>query len=196
MAQTRINFGCGQFPTPGWINVDNDARARADVRHDLDVVPYPFESGSADEIVASHVLEHLRHPFTTMAEFARILKPGGIMTIRVPHFSRGFVHADHKCGFDVSFPLYFEPTFPGGYSGTHLELVSTRLRWFGQIELKKRVLGRSTATAAAAIGAVIDALANISPFVTSRVWCFWVGGFEEVEFVFRRPTAADSPTSS
>ena len=49
MAQTRINFGCGQFPTPGWINVDNDARAKADVRHDLEVLPYPFESGSADD---------------------------------------------------------------------------------------------------------------------------------------------------
>jgi hypothetical protein len=113
----------------------------------------------------------------------------------VPHFSRGFTHADHKCGFDVSFPLYFQPTFPGGYSGTHLECVSMRLRWFGQPELKRQVLGRTTATVAAALGGVIDVFANISPFATSRIWCFWVGGFEEVEFVFRRPPAG-TPTSS
>ncbi len=187
MANTRINFGCGQFPRPGWINVDNDARANPDVRLDLDVFPYPFDSGTADEIFASHVLEHLRHPFATMAEFARILKPGGVATIRVPHFSRGFTHADHKCGFDVSFPLYFQPSFRGGYSGTHLESVSTRLRWFGQPELKRSVLGTTSAGIGTAAGVVIDAVARLSPFAASRIWCFWVGGFDEVEFVFRRP---------
>lgn len=190
MARTCINFGCGQFPLPGWINVDNDSRATADVRHDLDVFPYPFESGTADEIMASHVLEHLRRPFDAMAEFSRILKPGGVVTIRVPHFSRGFTHPDHKCGFDVSFPLYFEPSFRGGYSGTHLERVRVRLRWFAQAELKRSVVGGGSVALASAVGGVIDAIAGLSPFAASRLWCYWVGGFDEVEFVLRRPPGA------
>lgn len=190
MARTCINFGCGQFPLPGWINVDNDSRATADVRHDLDVFPYPFESGIADEIMASHVLEHLRRPFDAMAEFSRILKPGGVVTIRVPHFSRGFTHPDHKCGFDVSFPLYFEPSFRGGYSGTHLERVRVRLRWFAQAELKRSVVGGGSVALASAVGGVIDAIAGLSPFAASRLWCYWVGGFDEVEFVLRRPPGA------
>jgi len=183
----KINFGCGQFPMPGWINVDNDDRVVADVRHDLDVKPYPFESASADEIFASHVLEHLNDPFGTMAEFARILKPGARLTIRVPHFSRGFMHPDHKRGFDVSFPLYFDPSFRGGYSGTNLQCLKIRLRWFAQPELKRQQLGAVQFVLASAMGRWLDLLAAASPYVASRIWCFWVGGFEEVEFTFQRP---------
>jgi hypothetical protein len=36
-----------------------------------------------------------------------------------------------------------------------------------------------------AIGAIIDLFANLSPWLCSRLWCYWVGGFEEIEFVFR-----------
>ncbi len=183
----RINFGCGQFPLAGWTNVDNDPRATLDVRHDLNVVPYPFASGSASEILASHVLEHLEDPFTTMAEFARIVRPGGTITVRVPHFSRGFTHPDHRRGFDVSFPLYFRPSFAGGFSGTELECVGLRLRWSAQPELKRRELGRTEYAVASALGWWFDLWANLAPELASRLWCFWVGGFEEAEFVFRRP---------
>jgi SAM-dependent methyltransferase len=185
----RINFGSGRFPVAGWINVDVDPRAQPDVLHDLNSFPYPFESASADEIVASHALEHTTDPFAVMAEFARIVRPGGTITIRVPHFSRGFTHADHRRGFDVSFPLYFRPTFQGGYSGTHLECLRVRLRWFAQPELKRQELGAIAYAAGRALGWVFDVVANLSPHVTSRLFCFWVGGFEEIEIVFRRPLA-------
>jgi SAM-dependent methyltransferase len=183
----RINFGCGQFPLGGWVNVDIDASAHADVHHDLEVFPYPFDSDSADEILASHVLEHLNEPFAAMAEFRRILRPGGRLTIRVPHFSRGFMHADHKRGFDVTFPLYFDPAFRGGYSGIPLVARRVTLRWFAQPDLKRGTLGALTFAVATTLGAVVDATARLSPYFASRVWCFWVGGFEEVEFVFERP---------
>lgn len=187
MGHLRINFGCGQFPEPGWVNVDVDPRAKADVQHDLEQFPYPFETASADAIMASHVLEHLHQPFVAMAEFARILRPGALLTIRVPHFSRGFTHADHKRGFDVSFPLYFDPSFRGGYSGVSLEHRRTTLRWFAQPELKREALGEFASGATAALGRLVDAFAAVSPYFASRVWCFWVGGFEEIEFVFVRP---------
>jgi SAM-dependent methyltransferase len=185
----RINFGCGQFPRDGWVNVDLDLLAKADLQHDLEQFPYPFESNSADEIFASHVLEHLNRPFAAMAEFSRIVKPGGRLTIRVPHFSRGFLHADHKRGFDVTFPLYFDPQFRGGYSGIPLVSERVRLRWFAQPELKAATLGTGVAVVAGALGAVIDLAAALSPYLASRIWCFWVGGFEEVEFVFTRPVS-------
>jgi SAM-dependent methyltransferase len=195
-AGRRINFGSGQFPQSGWINVDVDPHAPADVRHDFEQFPYPFENDSADAITASHVLEHLRQPFCAMREFARILRPGGVLTLRVPHFSRGFTHADHKCGFDVSFPLYFDPAFRGGYSGVSLHHRSTTLRWFAQPELKRLTLGNGAATFGAALGAVIDRLAAVSPYFASRVWCFWVGGFEEIEFVFTRPPRQHEPSGT
>jgi SAM-dependent methyltransferase len=172
------------------VNVDNDPRAPADVRHDLEQFPYPFPADSADAIQAFHVLEHLHQPFAAMAEFARILKPGATVTVRVPHFSRGFTHPDHKRGFDVSFPLYFDPQFRGGYSGTELRHQRTTLRWFAQPELKRATIGEGATTLAQGCGAVVDAIAALSPFLASRLWCYWVGGFDEVEFVFTKPLRA------
>lgn len=186
-ALLRINFGCGRFPEPGWVNVDHDPRSAADVFHDLNQFPFPFGSGSADEILASHLLEHTADPFATMAEFARILKPGGTLTVRVPHFSRGFTHAEHRRGFDVTFARYFDPAFTGGYSGTHLLSDRVRLRWFAQPYLKRQELSVAQFHIARAAGAWFDWWANRSLELASRLWCFWVGGFEEVEFVFRRP---------
>ena len=37
-----------------------------------------------------------------------------------------------------------------------------------------------------AVGKGIDFFANLSPLLCSRGWCFLVGGFEEIEFRFRK----------
>jgi SAM-dependent methyltransferase len=183
----KLNLGCGRFPMAGYVNVDGDPSARADVVHDLESFPYPFADGSAAEITASHVLEHLRDPFAAVAECSRILRPEGRLTIKVPHCSRGFTHPDHKRGFDVSFPLYFEPGFEGGYTGIHLICRSVRLRWFAQPWLKRHTLSPFQYAMGATLGAVFDWAARLSPFAASRLWCYWVGGFEEVEFVLEKP---------
>lgn len=58
-----------------------------------------FESGSAEAIYASHVLEHAPHPETLAAlkEWARVLEPGGILYVAVPDFRRT-VELYIKCG--------------------------------------------------------------------------------------------------
>ena len=68
-----------------------------------------------------------------------------------------------------------------------LERVSVRVRWFAQLHLKWLELSPLQFQVARAAGAWIDFWANLSPEIASRVWCFSVGGFEEVEFVFRSP---------
>ena len=99
--EKMLNLGCGQFPKPGYINLDLDPNSKADLIHDLRQFPYPFEDESFSRIEASHLLEHLSDPFLVMKEIHRIVKPGGIVDIRVPHFSRGMTHAEHKSGFDL-----------------------------------------------------------------------------------------------
>ncbi len=152
---------------------------------DLDYFPYPFPDNHFELIEADHVLEHLHNPLRTIVELHRITKPGGEIRIRVPHFSRGFTHADHKRSFDVTLPYYFNPSFKGGYQGVPLELLRMRLRWFAQPYLKKSLVPAPLFYAARTMGAIIDFFANISPYLTSRIWCYWVGGFEEIEYHFR-----------
>lgn len=185
----RLNVGCGRFPKPGFWNVDWAPGEGVDQVADLSKFPFPFEDGQFDEIHADHVLEHLPDAFGTMRELHRVLAPGGRLEIRVPHFSRGFTHAEHYRGFDATFPYYFEPGFEGGYTGTHFVCESVRMRWFAQPYLKRKFLTPRQFSVAEALGRVFDRAANLNPLVCSRLWCFAVGGFEEIEFVFRKPAS-------
>jgi SAM-dependent methyltransferase len=182
---TRLNLGCGSFKKPGFLNVDIVPEVEPDLILDLDSLPYPFPDNHFELIEADHVLEHLHNPLQTIVELYRITKPGGEIRIRVPHFSRGFTHADHKRGFDVTLPYYFNPSFKGGYQGVPLRLLKMRLRWFAQPYLKKSLVPAPLFYTASGIGAIIDFFANLSPYLTSRLWCYWVGGFEEIEYRFQ-----------
>jgi SAM-dependent methyltransferase len=184
---TRLNLGCGRYPKSGFINVDWAKAPGVDVVHDLSQRPFPFDDESFDLIEADHVIEHLPDVFATMAEIHRLLMPGGTLVLRVPHFSRGFSHPEHRRGFDATFPYYFDPNFPGGYTGTHFLNEGVKLRWFAQPYLKKSVLPRPLYEVGRTAGKVIDAFANLSPLVCSRLWCYYVGGFEEIEFVLKKP---------
>jgi SAM-dependent methyltransferase len=114
----KLNLGAGERPMEGYVNLDWEKRDGTDVVHDLNTVPYPFSDSHFDEVYVSHVLEHLDRPFDVMKELHRILKPGAKLHIKVPHFSRGFSHAEHTHGFDVTFPLYFNPDkHMSGYYG-------------------------------------------------------------------------------
>lgn len=44
----------------------------------------PFHSNSLDYVVSSHVLEHVANPLAALAEWYRVLRPGGIIYLVVP----------------------------------------------------------------------------------------------------------------
>jgi SAM-dependent methyltransferase len=178
----KLNLGCGEFKKDGFVNVDYFSVSPPDVRHDLNAFPYPFPDNSFEWIEADHLLEHLENPFRVVKELHRIGAPGAQVILRVPHFSRGFTHAEHKRGFDVSFPYYFQSTFPGGYQGVEFRCLRTRLHWFAQPYLKRKIMPGVVYVLGRTIGLLFDGLANLCPFLCSRLWCFWCGGFEEIEF--------------
>ena len=179
----KLNIGSGKFPKAGYTNVD--ILPEADVVHNLDKFPYPFADNSIELLEADHVLEHLSDPFAAMRELHRILAPNGVLKIRVPHFSRGFTHSDHKRGFDVAFPFYFNPA-NDDFVGVPFRLTALRLTWFAQPYRARKVLPRPAYYAGRFLDAIFTPLANLSPFLCSRLWCFWVGGFEEISYEFRK----------
>lgn len=184
--EKKLNLGCGEDKKEGFVNLDWSPLVKPDVVHNLSILPYPFPDNTFDAVEAEHVLEHLDRPFAVMSELHRILKPGGRLLVRVPHFSRGMTHAEHSHGFDVTFPLYFNPSFTkSGYFGTHFRLDELRLHWLAFFHLLPH-MGYSDFTISLLRGAsaVVSFLANLSPAFCSRIWCFWVGGFDEIEFRF------------
>ena len=183
----KLNLGCGHFKKEGYINVDIFKQANPDVIHDLEKFPYPFKNACFNIIEADHVLEHLNDVIKVIGELNRILKPQGILVIRVPHFSRAMTHPQHKRGFDVTFPNYFDDNFIGGYSGIKFVCDNVKLRWFSQKYLMKKILPQSLYYLLSGLGKIIDFAANLSPMFCSRIWCYWVGGFYEIEFIFKKP---------
>ena len=77
--KVRLNLGCGHAILEGWINVDK-YNPRAEVK--ADILKLPFAANSADEILMSHVIEHLpwRKHIDIFESLHRILKMGGKLT--------------------------------------------------------------------------------------------------------------------
>lgn len=188
MEYKKLNLGCGETKKNGYINVDWSPLNNPDIVHDLNTLPYPFEDNSFDYIEIFHVLEHLDKPFAIMREIHRLLKPNGILHVKVPHFSRGFTHAEHAHGFDITFPLYFRKSFTkSGFYGVEYDLEKMQLHWLAFFHLMPS-MGYSSATIGIlkVCNAIISWCANLSPAFASRIWCFWVGGFDEIEFIFKK----------
>ena len=59
------------------------------VRFDvLDAVRLALPDTSFDVVVSFETIEHLEHPELALAEFARVLRPGGTLVVSTPHVAR------------------------------------------------------------------------------------------------------------
>jgi GT2 family glycosyltransferase/SAM-dependent methyltransferase len=87
----RVEIGGGEFPTPGYVHVDADRRARH-VEYLAAAWELPFEDGSVHEIRAVHVLEHVPPSLvdSTLREWRRVLCPGGFAQVHVPNAASVF----------------------------------------------------------------------------------------------------------
>ena len=85
----KLNLGSGSKILKGYVNVDKFQYYNPDVVHDLEKFRYPFKDNSVDEILLSHVLEHIgQNPDVfnnIIKELYRICKNNSIIDIRVPH---------------------------------------------------------------------------------------------------------------
>jgi SAM-dependent methyltransferase len=89
----RLNLGCGETKRHGYVNVDISDQVNADLVVDLNVLPWPWEDGSIDEVFTQDCFEHLSplgrvngqaNIIAVLAEVFRVLKPGGKVEIVVP----------------------------------------------------------------------------------------------------------------
>jgi ubiquinone/menaquinone biosynthesis C-methylase UbiE len=109
----KINLGSGSKLLDGYVNVDY-YNPDAEVKHNLDVMPYPFADQSVSHVVMDNSLEHLTDVIAVMKELHRITAPGGEITIIVPYFRSVWAHVDptHKHCFTVDTLSYFDVDHP------------------------------------------------------------------------------------
>ncbi len=68
-----------------YVSVDIGVRPELNAVGDL--LELPFATGAFDTVFCSQVLEHVSHPSKALAELHRVLKPGGCLSLTVPHIS-------------------------------------------------------------------------------------------------------------
>lgn len=88
-SKLKLNLGCGDKILPGWVNVDHVPDCNPDVVCDLEKFPWPWEENAVEEILLSHVLEHLGESrdvyLGIIKEMYRVCCHGAIIHIMVPH---------------------------------------------------------------------------------------------------------------
>ena len=189
-----VNLGCGKVRIPNSIGVDRvKIENYVDVVHDLDRVPYPFKSNSIDEIHMYHVLEHLHDPIKKLEEIHRILKPGGILYMRVPHFSSmgAFTDITHVRPFGYySFDCFIKDNYQHFYTDIEFEIVKKEIKYLGLYPndgiYAKYIHPNQCPWFARPFVRVLNFLINLSPVFFERVWCYWVGGATEVIVVLEK----------
>jgi SAM-dependent methyltransferase len=105
VSMQTLNLGCGNRLVNGAINHDRvKHRPEVDVVHDLNTMPWPWPDDSFDKIVALAVLEHLDPDLVaSLNECHRILRPGGILVIKLPLQNGGNAYDDptHRWFFSL-----------------------------------------------------------------------------------------------
>jgi SAM-dependent methyltransferase len=194
MEKAIVNLGCGKTRIPGSIGVDRiKIENYVDVVHDLDVVPYPFNSSSVDEIHFYHVLEHLHDPVRKLEELFRILKPGGVLYMRVPHFSSmgAFTDLTHIRPFGYSsFDCFESNNYYHFYTSANFKILKKEIKYFGQYPnegvYEKYIHNNQCFWLAKPFVRIINFLIKLSPTFFERTWCYWVGGAGEVVIVLKK----------
>ena len=115
----RIRRICPHGSPKWWdelVTLDTDPDCGADVLHNLEDMPYPFEDEEFDEVHAYEVLEHLgtqgdeKFFFDQFNEFWRITKPGGYFCGSVPMWNGVWAWGDpgHKRIIQASQLFYLQ----------------------------------------------------------------------------------------
>ena len=116
-----FNLACGTDYRSGMINVDRSLTAKADLRCDLCVIPWPIDSNTATGVLLSNFVEHIPPDVfpAFMRELHRIAKDGCRVEIVSPHWSSDNFHADptHRLPVAARTFDFFDPTTALGVNG-------------------------------------------------------------------------------
>ena len=82
----KLHLGCGNDKRKSYVNCDISKDVKPDKVVDLEK-KLPFKTNSVDEILANHVLEHVKNFVKAMHEMHRVCKRGALIKIRVPFYS-------------------------------------------------------------------------------------------------------------
>lgn len=119
-----LNLGCGNVPKGNAVNHDRIKHAPyVEVVWDLNRFPWPWPDASFERIIAKAVLEHLDCDLSkSLDECWRILKPGGLLFIKLPYVGSEYSYDDptHRWFFTLRSFDQFDPDTRRGKEYAHV----------------------------------------------------------------------------
>jgi SAM-dependent methyltransferase len=179
-----LNLGCGSNWNSWKKNAVNvDIRLPANQIVDLSIFPWPWDDNSIDTIFASHILEHFQDQEKFLSECHRILKPGGILRLNLPHSSS--VSSVGCMGHyrTYSYSAISDYLSREGFylcKSKRFETICQRLNWWYERFDDQNEVPIWQAPIVKSMNYVLTRLANLSPKLCENLWCYWCGGFREV----------------
>jgi SAM-dependent methyltransferase len=186
-----LDIGCGSSKLQGSIGIDRLPYPGVDLVGDVFDVLSTFGDHSVDYIHTRHFLEHLSDIARIVDEFSRVLKPGAIAEIIVPHFSNPYFYSDptHKSAFGLYTFCYFaDPgllfrrTVPAYCQKQVFALTHVELRFFA---LKGRLIS-------SIFKKLLTKIVNLSPGFMEfyeETFCYIVPCYEVAYKITRIPLA-------
>lgn len=113
--------------------------SRLDIVSDITDIPVP--DASFDAVLCTEVLEHVPDAISTVREFSRILRPGGVLLITAPFASLTHFAPYHFCGYNRYWYQHHLPRL-----GFDIEVLDHNGSWFAFVaqELRRsRFIGKT-----------------------------------------------------
>ena len=109
--EMKLNIGCGTNKLPDYVRIDIDPLVEPDHVLDMNKDKLPYENDSVDEILCSHMIEHLDDMTNFYQECYRVLKhETGRLTVVTPHYlhESSWADPDHVWHIPPKFFQYLD----------------------------------------------------------------------------------------
>lgn len=100
-----------------------------------DATAIPVDAATFDAVVCTEMLEHVTHPVRVVEEFARILRPGGVLLLSAPLGSG--IHQEPYHYYGGFTPYWYERFLPeAGFEQIEVSPNGGSFKFFGQESLR------------------------------------------------------------
>jgi len=126
-----------------------------------------FDDAAFDGIICGEVLEHLDDDHTAVREFARVLRPGGIVVASVPANPWRYDWSDHWAGHRRRYTAdgLAERFTAAGFAGVEVTPYGFPLMGMYHRQVYRRLLKRRLASGGGDLGAPTGAMKLVTPLV-------------------------------
>jgi len=159
----RALFSHCDYKTQDFTSLQDDQLSGGEygsIDYVCDITSIPVEDGSFDAVLCSEVIEHVPDPEAVMAEFARILGPGGRLILTAPLGSG--IHQEPYHFYGGYTPFWYDKVLSeNGFSDIRVQANGGSLKAFAQEALRFMQMTMP--------------FAGVLPLLVSLIWLpFWL----------------------